>query len=88
MVKFKVFSVFKAFECFLSTFQGKFSFQRYFKTILYILTFQACANPALNLHAALRPPIKIQLNQTNGSGQLQDVFQRISSVPTHWLEQF
>ena len=34
MVKFK--DLFKALECFSSTFQGKFNFQGVFKTILYI----------------------------------------------------
>ena len=28
--------LFKAFECFSSTFQGKFYFQGHFKTVLYI----------------------------------------------------
>ena len=34
MVKIQV--LFKAFECFSSTFQGKFYFQGFFKTVLYI----------------------------------------------------
>ena len=34
MVKFE--GLFKAFECFSSTFQGKFHFQGLFKTVLYI----------------------------------------------------
>ena len=32
----KIQVLFKAFECFLSTFQGKFNFQGFFKTTLYI----------------------------------------------------
>ena len=28
--------LFKAFECFSSTFQGKFNFEGFFKTVLYI----------------------------------------------------
>ena len=32
----KIRGVFKAFECFTSTFQGKFNFQGLFKTALYI----------------------------------------------------
>ena len=32
----KIQELFKAFECFSSTFQGKFNFQGLFKTVLYI----------------------------------------------------
>ena len=32
----KIQGLFKAFECFSSTFQGKFNFQGVFKTVLYI----------------------------------------------------
>ena len=32
----KIQALFKAFECFSSTFQGKFNFQGLFKTVLYI----------------------------------------------------
>ena len=32
----KIQGIFNAFECFSSTFQGKFYFQRLFKTVLYI----------------------------------------------------
>ena len=32
----KVQGLFKAFECFSSTFQGKFNFQGLFKTVLYV----------------------------------------------------
>ena len=32
----KIQGLFKAFKCFLSTFQGKFNFQGLFKTVLYI----------------------------------------------------
>ena len=32
----KIQGLFKAFECFPSTFQGKFNFQGLFKTVLYI----------------------------------------------------
>ena len=32
----KIQGLFKAFECFSSTFQGKFNFQGPFKTVLYI----------------------------------------------------
>ena len=35
-VKGKIQGLFKAFECFSSTFQGKFNFQGLFKTVLYI----------------------------------------------------
>ena len=35
-VKGKIQGLFKAFECFSSTFQGKFNFQGLFKTALYI----------------------------------------------------
>ena len=44
----KIQGLFKAFECFSSTFVGKFNFQGLFMTVLYIQvtgTFQACANP-------------------------------------------
>ena len=45
-VKGKIQGLFKAFECFSSTFQGKYNFQGLFKTVLYIFnTFQACVNP-------------------------------------------
>ena len=37
----KIQGLFKAFESFSSTFQGKLYFQRLFKTVL----FQACVNP-------------------------------------------
>ena len=40
----KIQGLLNAFECFSSTFQGKFNFQGLFKTILYSSTFQACAN--------------------------------------------
>ena len=32
----KIQGIFKTFECFSSTFQGKFNFQGLFKTVLYI----------------------------------------------------
>ena len=35
----KIQGLFKAFECFSSTFQGKFYFQGPFKTVLYIQVF-------------------------------------------------
>ena len=35
-VNSKIQGLFKAFECFSSTFQGKFNFQGLFKTVLYI----------------------------------------------------
>ena len=35
----KIQGLFKAFECFSSTFQGKFNFQGHFKTNLYIQVF-------------------------------------------------
>ena len=47
-VKGLVQGLFMAFECFPSTFQGKFNFQELFKTVLYFqvhYTFHACANP-------------------------------------------
>ena len=37
----KIQRLFKAFDCFSSTYQGKFYFQGLFKTVLYI----QCANP-------------------------------------------
>ena len=42
----KIQGFFKAFECFSSTFQGKFNLQGLYKTVLYDYsgTFQACAN--------------------------------------------
>ena len=43
--------LFKAFECFSSTFQGKFYFQRLFKTFLYILVL---FKPVLTLLAQFR----------------------------------
>ena len=36
LVNGKIHGLFKAFECFLSIFQGKFNFQGLFKTVLYI----------------------------------------------------
>ena len=41
----KIQGLFKAFEGFSSTFQGKFNYQRLFKSPVYTSTFQACANP-------------------------------------------
>ena len=38
----KIQGLFKAFECFSSTFQGKFNFQ---DSPIYSSNFQACANP-------------------------------------------
>ena len=38
----KIQGLFNAFECFSSTFQGKFNFQ---DSPVYSSTFQACANP-------------------------------------------
>ena len=35
----KIQGLFKAFECFSGTFQGKFNFQGLFKTVLYIQVF-------------------------------------------------
>ena len=44
----KIQGLFNAFECFSSTFQGKFNFQGLFKSnLLYSSTFQACAKPDL-----------------------------------------
>ena len=42
----KIRGLFKAFECFSSTFQGKFIFQGLFKTVLYI---QVLFKPVLTL---------------------------------------
>ena len=43
----KIQGLFKAFECFSSTFQGKFKFQGLFKTVLYIqVLFKPVRNPA------------------------------------------
>ena len=36
LVNGKIQGLFKAFECFSSTFQGKFNFKGFFKTVLYI----------------------------------------------------
>ena len=47
-VKGKIQGLFKIFESFSSTFQGKVNFQGLFKTALYLVyssTFQACVNP-------------------------------------------
>ena len=41
----KIQGLFKAFECFSSTFQGKFHFQSFQDSTVYSNTFQACANP-------------------------------------------
>ena len=42
----KIHGLFKAFECFSSTFQDKFNFQGLFQDSPdYSSTFQACANP-------------------------------------------
>ena len=42
----KIQGLFKAFECFSSTFQGKFNFQGLLQDkSVYSSTFQACANP-------------------------------------------
>ena len=44
-IKSKIQGLFKAFECFSSTFQGKFNFQ---DSPVYSSTFQACANPDIS----------------------------------------
>ena len=47
----KIQGLFKAFECFSSTFQGKFNFPRTFEdSAVYSSTFQACANPDKGLN--------------------------------------
>ena len=45
----KIQRLFKAFECFSSTFQGKFNFQGLLKTVLYIQVLFKSANPGLLL---------------------------------------
>ena len=46
----KIQGLFKAFECFPSTFQGKFYFQGLFKTVLYIqVLFKPVRNPIKSL---------------------------------------
>ena len=48
LVNGKIQGLFKAFECFLSTFQGQFNFQRIFKTVLYIqVLFKPFGNPSV-----------------------------------------
>ena len=79
----KIQGFYKAFECFSSTFQGKFNFQGLFKTVLYIqvlvkpvrtLVKTVDASPWI-IWAVTRQklssgfPIKQDLNQ---SSQLQD----------------
>ena len=50
----KIQGLFKAFECFSSTFQGKFNFQGHFKTVLYIQglfkSVQTLSSEILNVH--------------------------------------
>ena len=46
----KIQGLFKAFECFSSTFQGKSNFQGLFKTVLYI---QVLFKPVRTLHMVL-----------------------------------
>ena len=43
----KIQGLFKAFECFSSTFQGKFNFQGFFKTVSY---FQGIFKPVRTLY--------------------------------------
>ena len=45
----KIQGLFKTFECFSSTLQGKVKFQGLFKTVrtVYSSTYQACANPVI-----------------------------------------
>ena len=54
----KIQGLFKAFECFSSTFQGKFNFQELFKTVL--CTFLACENPAAWLRC---PVLTVHMNR-------------------------
>ena len=50
----KIQGLFKAFECFSSTFQGKFNFQGLFKTVLYIqVLFKPVRTMFMNIHAKL-----------------------------------
>ena len=49
-VNAKIRGLFKAFECFSSTFQGKFNFQGLFKTVLYI---QVLFKPVGTLHVCV-----------------------------------
>ena len=44
-VNSKIQGLFNAFECILSTFQGKCNFQGLLKSPVYSSTFQACVNP-------------------------------------------
>ena len=62
----KIQGLFKAFV--LSTFQGKFNFQRLFKTSpVYSSTFQACANPATLMLTATRSiPITMSVHTFRG----------------------
>ena len=50
---------FKAFECFSSTFQGKFNFQGLFKTVLYI---QVLFKPVRTLNIEFKTYVYIQTN--------------------------
>ena len=47
--------LFKAFECFSSTFQGKFNFQGLFKTVLYIQVLFKPVQTLLITHLNVNP---------------------------------
>ena len=49
----KIQGLFKAFECFSSTFPGKYHFQGLFKTVLYIQVFFKPVQSLICLHGGL-----------------------------------
>ena len=59
-VKDKIQGLFKAFECFSSTFQGKFNFQGLFKTALYI---QVLFKPMRTLEQMLKYCLTFRANK-------------------------
>ena len=57
MVNCKIQGLFKTFECFSSTFKGKFNFQGLFKTVLYIqVLFKPVRTPRKKLFSHLLAP--------------------------------
>ena len=58
----KIQGLFKAFECFSSTFQGKFNFQ---DSLVYSSTFQACVNLEIALIKTTTLLYALFMNESN-----------------------
>ena len=75
----KIQGLFKAFECFSSTFQGKFNFQGLFKTVLYIQVLFKSVLTLCHLlrHLLIELITKIWLN----TAEKYNVFEILDHLP-------